>query len=32
MNKPVIMLVEDDPILRDLTKRQLKVLGFESIP
>jgi CheY-like chemotaxis protein len=32
MNKPVIMLVEDDPILRDLTKRQLTVLGFESMP
>lgn len=32
MTKPMIMLVEDDPVLRDLTKRQLAVLGFESIP
>lgn len=26
------MLVEDDPILRDLTKRQLSMLGFDSVP
>ena len=29
--KPYIMVVEDDPILRDLTRRQLDKLGFESI-
>lgn len=32
MTKRTIMLVEDDPILRDMTKRQLETLGFESIP
>lgn len=32
MCKPLIMLVEDDPILRDMTKRQLAVLGFDSVP
>src|SRR4029078_10423735 len=32
MTRRTIMLVEDDPILRDMTKRQLDVLGFDSIP
>jgi|AGTN01.3.fsa_nt_gi Response regulators consisting of a CheY-like receiver domain and a winged-helix DNA-binding domain len=32
MTRQTIMLVEDDPILRDMTKRQLEVLGFDSIP
>ncbi len=31
MTKPLIMVVEDDPILRDLTRRQIKLLGFECI-
>jgi CheY-like chemotaxis protein len=31
MTKPMILIVEDDPILRDLTRRQLTVLGFESV-
>ncbi len=26
-----ILVVEDDPILRDLTRRQLKVFGFEAV-
>lgn len=32
MTRRIIMLVEDDPVLRDMTKRQLDVLGFDSIP
>src|SRR5579883_2114203 len=28
---PVIMLVEDDPVLRDLISRQIKMLGCQSI-
>lgn len=32
MTRRTIMLVEDDPVLRDMTKRQLDVLGFDSIP
>jgi CheY-like chemotaxis protein len=31
MTKPLIMLVEDDPVLRDLTKRQLAVIGLETL-
>lgn len=31
MTKPLIMVVEDDPILRDLTQRQIKILGFECV-
>ena len=27
----MILVVEDDPILRDLARRQIKMLGFESI-
>ncbi|MBY0546164.1 MAG: response regulator [Candidatus Obscuribacterales bacterium] len=29
--KQLILLVEDDPVLRDLTGRQITVLGFESV-
>lgn len=31
MSKPLIMVVEDDPILRDLTRRQIKLLGFDCV-
>ena len=31
MRRPLILIVEDDPIVRDLTARQLTILGFESI-
>ena len=31
MKKPLIMIVEDDPILRDTTRRQLAKLGFECV-
>ena len=31
MTQPLIMVVEDDPILRDLTRRQIKILGFECV-
>lgn len=29
--KPLILIVEDDPILRNLTERQLAVLGCDAI-
>ena len=29
--KPTILVVEDDPIVRDVTLRQLKLLGYEGI-
>jgi CheY-like chemotaxis protein len=29
MSKPRILVVEDDPILRDLTRRQLATLGYQ---
>jgi len=31
MREQVILVVEDDPMLRDMAKRQLAKLGFESI-
>ncbi|HEY9757488.1 MAG TPA: response regulator [Oculatellaceae cyanobacterium] len=31
MTKSSILLVEDDPVLRDMTIRQLTVLGFKAI-
>lgn len=30
-SKHLILLVEDDPVLRELTKRQLAALGFEGL-
>jgi two-component system sensor histidine kinase/response regulator len=30
MKKPLILIVEDDPVLRDMTQRQLAALGFDS--
>lgn len=29
--KPRILVVEDDPVLRDLTRRQLAALGFDCV-
>ncbi len=31
MPQPLVLVVEDDPILRDTTKRQLAKLGFEAV-
>jgi CheY-like chemotaxis protein len=31
MKRPLILVVEDDPIVRDLTTRQLVLLGFDAI-
>lgn len=31
MKKQMILVVEDDPIVRDLTKRQLVLLGFDAV-
>jgi CheY-like chemotaxis protein len=31
MTKRLILIVEDDPTLRDLTRRQVNALGFESV-
>lgn len=31
MTKRLIMIVEDDPTLRELTRRQVQTLGFESV-
>jgi CheY-like chemotaxis protein len=31
MKKPVVLVVEDDPILRDLTRRQLGKLGLDCV-
>src|SRR5262249_52112882 len=31
MRKGLILIVEDDPVMRDLTTRQLRLLGFESV-
>jgi CheY-like chemotaxis protein len=31
MKKPLILVVEDDPVVRDLTARQLAHLGCESV-
>ena len=31
MKKPLILVVEDDPIVRQLTTRQLAFLGFDAI-
>jgi CheY-like chemotaxis protein len=31
MSKPKILIVEDDPLLRAMTQRQLTALGFESL-
>jgi len=31
MKKPLVLVVEDDPIVRELTTRQLTLLGFEAI-
>ena len=31
MKKPLILVVEDDPVVRELTKRQLAVLGFDAV-
>jgi len=31
MTKSIILIVEDDPTLRDLTRRQVKLLGYESV-
>jgi CheY-like chemotaxis protein len=31
MNNPLILVVEDDPVVRDLTTRQLKILGYDAI-
>ncbi|HEY9788524.1 MAG TPA: response regulator [Candidatus Obscuribacterales bacterium] len=31
MKKKLILVVEDDPVVRELTKRQLKLLGFDSV-
>jgi CheY-like chemotaxis protein len=31
MQQPLVLVVEDDPMLRDLTKRQLAKLGFEAL-
>ncbi|MBX9722267.1 MAG: response regulator [Candidatus Obscuribacterales bacterium] len=31
MTQPLVLVVEDDPVLRDMTRRQLAKLGFESV-
>jgi len=31
MTQPLVLVVEDDPMLRDLAKRQLAKLGYEAI-
>jgi two-component system, NarL family, sensor histidine kinase BarA len=31
MTQPIILVVEDDPILRDLARRQLAKLGYDSV-
>ena len=31
MKKPVILVVEDDPVVRELITRQLALLGFNSV-
>jgi CheY-like chemotaxis protein len=31
MTDRIIMIVEDDPVLRDMTQRQLSVLGFNTV-
>jgi CheY-like chemotaxis protein len=31
MPHPLILVVEDDPMLRDLTRRQLTKLGYEAV-
>jgi CheY-like chemotaxis protein len=31
MSQPLVLVVEDDPILRDMARRQLAKLGFESV-
>lgn len=30
-NRRRLLIVEDDPVLRDLTERQLQILGYESL-
>ncbi|MDR3617102.1 MAG: response regulator [Candidatus Obscuribacterales bacterium] len=31
MPQPLVLVVEDDPMLRDLTRRQLTKLGYEAV-